>query len=222
MATTYDIFFSYRRHDLARAKPLLEAFVAGGLRVFRDESAIDEGASITREIQQGLVGSKFLVAFYSNTYPLSAACQEEMISAWVAAQYAGEFPQNRVRIINPEPRFDHIQGPLRDLKAYPLPSEPDGLAELARAFRIHGDSVEGCLSAATLLPLPQYHGMTPVHAPRFVGRVHELWELHSKLTDNRIGLISGVYGQGAAQVRGLGGNGKSLLAREYALRFVRA
>jgi hypothetical protein len=52
-----------------------------------------------------------------------------------------------------------------------------------------------------------------VHGP------HELWELHAKLTANRIGLISGVYGQSAAQVRGLGGNGKTLLAREYALRF---
>jgi hypothetical protein len=61
--------------------------------------------------------------------------------------------------------------------------------------------------------------MAPVHAPHFVGRVPELWELHAKLTANRIGLISGVYGQGTAQVRGLGGNGKSLLAREYALRF---
>jgi hypothetical protein len=61
--------------------------------------------------------------------------------------------------------------------------------------------------------------MGPVSAPNFVGRVHELWELHAKLTANRIGLISGVYGQSAAQVRGLGGNGKTLLAREYALRF---
>jgi hypothetical protein len=61
--------------------------------------------------------------------------------------------------------------------------------------------------------------MVPVPAPHFVGRVHELWELHAKLTANRIGLINGVYGQSAAQVRGLGGNGKALLAREYALRF---
>ena len=45
--------------------------------------------------------------------------------------------------------------------------------------------------------------MAAVHASHFVGRVHELWELHAKLTANRIGLISGVYGQGAAQVRGL-------------------
>jgi hypothetical protein len=87
----YDLFFSYRRHDLTRARPLLDAL---GLRVFRDETAIDEGASITREIREGIAGSKLLVAFYSSTYPLSGACQEELVSAWLAAESAGEPPQD--------------------------------------------------------------------------------------------------------------------------------
>jgi hypothetical protein len=215
----YDLFFSYRRHDLDRARPLLDALASSGLRVFRDESAIDEGASITQEIREGIASSKLLLAFHSSTYPLSSACQEEIISAWLAAQHAGEPPQTRVRIINPEPGFDHIPVPLRDLKAYQLLREPTELTALASAIRTHADSLEGGLLAAAHQVLPDYHGMAPVHAPHFVGRVHELWELHGKLTANRIGLISGVYGQGAAQVRGLGGNGKSLLAREYALRF---
>jgi hypothetical protein len=215
----YDLFFSYRRHDLDRVRPLLDALASCGLRVFRDETAIDEGASITREIREGIADSKLLVAFYSSTYPLSGACQEELVSAWLAAEAAGEHPQDRVRIINPEPGFDHIPVPLRELKAYTLPHDREGLRVLAGELRTHGDSLEGGLSAAAQPLLPDYHGMAPVHAPHFVGRVHELWELHAKLTANRIGLISGVYGQGAAQVRGLGGNGKSLLAREYALRF---
>jgi len=159
------------------------------------------------------------VAFYSSTYPLSGACQEESISAWLAVQHAGEPPQGRVCIINPEPAFDHIPAPLRDIKAYALPNDPAGLAALAAELRTHADSLEDGLSAAAQLVLPDYHGMVPVHARHFVGRVHELWELHGRLTGNRIGLISGIYGQGTAQIRGLGGNGKSLLAREYALRF---
>ena len=216
----YDLFFSYRRHDLNRARPLLDALASCGLRVFRDETAIDEGASITQEIREGIASSKLLLAFYSTTYPLSSACQEEIISAWLAAQRAGEPPQARVRIINPEePAFDHIPAPLRDLKAYALPHDPTGLAVLAGKLRTHADSLEDGLSVAVQQILPDYHGMAPVHAPHFVGRVHELWELHAKLTGNRISIISGVYGQSAAQVRGLGGNGKSLLAREYALRF---
>ena len=219
MPDLYNIFFSYRRHDLPRARPLLEALTSAGLRVFRDETAIDEGASITREIREGIAASKLLVAFYSSTYPLSGACQEEIISAWLAAQQAGEPPQSRVRIINPEQDFDHIPAPLHDLKAHALPKDHAGLAELVNAIQAHTASLDGVLAAAARQPLPQYHGMVPVPAPHFVGRVHELWELHAKLTANRIGLISGVYGQGTAQVRGLGGNGKSLLVREYALRF---
>ena len=46
MPGIYDIFFSYRRHDLSRAQPLLGALASTGLRVFQDETAIDEGLSI--------------------------------------------------------------------------------------------------------------------------------------------------------------------------------
>jgi tetratricopeptide (TPR) repeat protein len=67
--------------------------------------------------------------------------------------------------------------------------------------------------------MPEYHGMTPVQAALFVGRVRELWDLHGLLTANRMSIITGVTGQTAVQVRGLGGNGKSLLAREYSIRF---
>ncbi|MCY1008401.1 hypothetical protein OV079_23155 [Nannocystis pusilla] len=47
---------------------------------------------------------------------------------------------------------------------------------------------------------------------RFVGREHELDRLHAMLTDGRLVGIT-------AQIRGLGGIGKSLLAIEYARRF---
>src|SRR5208337_1914695 len=106
MSGIYDIFFSYRRHDLLRAQPLLDALKSADLRVWRDESAIDDGVSITKEIREGIASSKVFLAFYSNTYPLSGACQEELVSAWLAAQHAGEPPQHRVRLINPEPGFD--------------------------------------------------------------------------------------------------------------------
>src|SRR6266404_222739 len=108
-----------------------------GLHVFRDETAIDGGASITQEIREGIASSKLLLAFYSSTYPLSGACQEEIISAWLAAQNADEPPQARVCIINPEPSFNHIPAPLRDLKAYALPHDPAGLTALASAIRVH-------------------------------------------------------------------------------------
>jgi TIR domain len=155
MAASYDIFFSYRPHDLPRAQPLLDALASAGLRVFRDETAIDEGASITQEIREGIASSKLLMAFYSSTYPLSGACQEELVSAWLAAQHAKELPQHRVRIINPEPTFDHIPAPLRDLKAHALPKDPAGLAELVNAIQAHMASFDGVLAAAARQPLPE-------------------------------------------------------------------
>jgi TIR domain len=85
MPVIYDIFFGYRRHDLPRAQALLSAFQAAGLRVFRDETDIAEGFSITQEIRESIASSKLLLAFYSSTYPLSGACQEEIISVWLAA-----------------------------------------------------------------------------------------------------------------------------------------
>lgn len=63
MAGIYDIFFGYRRHDLNRAKPLLEALVSAGLRVWRDETAIDEGSSITQEIRLAIISSRLLMAW---------------------------------------------------------------------------------------------------------------------------------------------------------------
>lgn len=150
MSGIYDIFFSYRRHNLARAQPLLSALASTGLRVFRDETAIDEGVSITQEIRGGIASSKLLMAFYSSTYPLSGACEEEIISAWLAGQHAGEPPQNRVRIVNPEPGFDHIPALLRDIRAHILPEDPLKLAAFGGEIRDHIASLDGTLAAAGL------------------------------------------------------------------------
>jgi hypothetical protein len=57
MSGIYDIFFSYRRHDLSRAKPLLDALESAGLRIWLDKSAIEEGVSITNEIRQGIASN---------------------------------------------------------------------------------------------------------------------------------------------------------------------
>ena len=118
MTTAYDLFFSYRRSDLARARPLLDAMARAGLRVWRDENSIADGAPITTEIREGIASSKILVALYSNAYPLSKACQQELALAYLAAQRAGESPNERVFIINPENSFDHLPLLLRDHQAF--------------------------------------------------------------------------------------------------------
>jgi len=92
----HDIFFSYRRHELHRAAPLLEALEAAGLHVWRDQNDIPDFASVTERVFEGIAGSKAFLAFYSAKYPASAACQHELTAAWNSALLAGEEPASRV------------------------------------------------------------------------------------------------------------------------------
>src|SRR3984957_284233 len=216
MGVEWDVFFSYRRKDLGRAKPLLAALNEAGVRVWRDETDLPEFAPITREIREAIARSKALVAFYSADYSLSRACFEEITSAWIAAQQAGESPHLRVLIVNPEPAFDHIPAVLAEQQSLRWPGDDlTSFAALAGKIRAHLNRLTGTLVHAGLLAQLNYHGMAAISTLRFVGRVRELWELHGQLTANRMSIISGVWGQVTAQVRGMGGSGKSMLAREY-------
>ncbi|MCP5110090.1 MAG: toll/interleukin-1 receptor domain-containing protein, partial [bacterium] len=219
MSKTHDIFFSYRRKDLSRAQPLLNALEATGLRVWRDQTNLPDNAPITPEIRHGLAASKALVALYSVDYPLSRQCQQEITAAWLATQQIGEQPYRRVLVINPEATFDHLPHLLGEQQSMGWAEDAADFPALAEKIGRHVNSLAGTLAPAAAPAMPTYHGMAPVDAPRFVGRVPQLWDLHGQLTANRMSVVTGVFGQAAAQVRGLGGNGKSLLGREYAIRF---
>src|SRR5262249_36620951 len=66
---------------------------------------------------------------------------------------------------------------------------------------------------------PQQYGRKLAASRGFVGRVPDLWKLHSALHGAETAIITGESPTGLAQVSGMGGVGKSLLAEEYALRF---
>ena len=59
----WDVFFSYRRHDLDRAQPLLEELARAGVSVWRDEIEISEQASITSAIREAIASCKVFLAF---------------------------------------------------------------------------------------------------------------------------------------------------------------
>ena len=215
----WDIFFSYRRHDLAKAQPLLEALSLAGVRVWRDERGIPDQASVSAEIRRGIANSKALLAFYSRTYPLSNPCRQEITAAWLAAEQIDHVPNRRVWIVNPEGSFEHLPKLLRDQQSRLFLADDSQLIGTVRAIKDRLDALDSTLLGNGVRDLPAYRGMIPIQAVRFVGRETELWDLHAELTANRLSIITGVYGQAVAQVRGLGGNGKSLLAREYSIRF---
>ena len=216
----YDLFFSYRRTDLERAEALLQALEDIGLHVWRDLTHLEDFDPITPTIRGALAASKALLAFFSKNYPHSRACQQELIAAWIAALQAGDPPYNRVLVVNPEPDRSHIPAMLCDQQQHlGWAGDAGKVSALAGSIARQVRQLQGALAPTGLPQLPLCCGFTPVEAPHFVGRARELWELHGQLTANRMSIVTGTVGQAAAQLRGLGGIGKSLLAREYAIRF---
>jgi hypothetical protein len=197
-----------------------------GLKVWFDESAIEDHESITRAVGDGIAHSKALLAYYSATYPSRRACQWELTAAFTSAQQMAS-PIERVFVVNPErsddghPSFDHIQ-PV-ELRDTLTPTVPEGVASVTEwegeAARIA--ELVGVLTGPLGHPpcvAPRQIGRRLIGDPGFVGRLFDLWQIHSTLSASDAVQITGSVTD-AAQLVGLGGIGKSLIAEEYALRF---
>jgi tetratricopeptide (TPR) repeat protein len=217
----YDIFISYAHVDEARVKKVVESLQEAGLRVFQDRQDIPDFKSITRAIAHGLADSKALLAFYSSVYPTRRACQWELTAAFLAGQHEGD-PRRRVLVINPEATAGHIDPiELRDALFRSAPAEGDleAMQALVEAVRTTVAALSGPISAVRSIVAPPWYGGKGLGSSRFVGRVRTFWDLHSALFASGAVVITAQSSPGLAQVRGMGGVGKSLLAEEYALRF---
>lgn len=216
----WDVFVSYSRSDADLVIPLARALRHRGLRVFVDDTAVEDFAGITATISHALARSKALLALYSEEYPRRRACQWELTYAFQAGQREGD-PRRRILIINPERTADHVHPlELRDARHWPGIRGEGDADLLAARVSSYLDELTGPLGSApgpaqpTWLPAPM-----PSGSRWFTGRLAEQWHLHTALHRHRAPLVSQA-GQGrAAVVRGMPGIGKSLLAQEYALQF---
>jgi hypothetical protein len=221
MGATYDVFVSCTWVDRKGVEPLAQALRDRGLRIFIDDPEIDDFARITTSIAQGLAQSKTLLAYYSATYPNRRACQWELTAAYLAAQREGD-PAQRILVVNPEPTAEHLHpGELRDalFRRAPVLDDRTALAELAQAVANRVAKVRGPLGEVVPLASPRWLPTQGLGSTRFVDRLAAMWQLHSALHPEATRLTVGRTGPAVAQLRGLGGIGKSLLAEEYALRF---
>ncbi|WP_225096548.1 toll/interleukin-1 receptor domain-containing protein [Streptomyces sp. CoH27] len=210
----WDVFLSYSRGDVERVRPLVRALRDGGLTVFTDETGVASFAGISDTIRRELGRSKALLAYYSAAYPEREACQWELTTAYLAGLEEGD-PRRRVMVVNPEPTTGHIHPvELRDARH----ASADDPAALVADVREHVGALAGPM---TLRERGGGRGRfrAPEPHPGFVGRLSELWRVHSALHAHAAPLTVGRSATRTVQIRGMAGIGKTLLAEEYAVRF---
>ncbi|MBE8473038.1 toll/interleukin-1 receptor domain-containing protein [Streptomyces justiciae] len=210
----WDVFLSYSRSDVERVRPLARALRGGGLRVFTDETGVASFAGISDTIRRELARSKALLAYYSTGYPEREACQWELTTAYLAGLGEGD-PRRRVMVVNPERGTGHIRPvELRDARH----ASDDDLAALVDDVRAHVASLDGPMPVREFDVRRRRPGAPRPH-PGFLGRLAELWQVHSALHAHAAPLVTGRAAAHAVQIRGMAGIGKTALAEEYALRF---
>lgn len=219
---TFDVFLSYAHQDTPAVDALEAALKRQDLEVWRYLSRINDFNAIPREVVEGLSESRVLLAYYSAEYPLSRACRWELTAAFLASQAEGD-PLRRVLVVNPEPKPDHILPEALRGNKYPAGNDPDVIAASLAAYlkEVPGTAL-GSVRTQTLPRWLPNGAARSWAASRFVGRLADLWRVHTSQEGPAGNLISAAPGVGAEDlvwVRGLGGTGKSLLAEEYARRF---
>lgn len=210
----WDVFLSYSRSDVERVRPLARALRGGGLRVFTDETGVASFAGISDTIRRELARSRALLAYYSAGYPEREACQWELTTAYLAGLGEGD-PRRRVMVVNPERGTGHIHPvELRDARH----ASDDDLATLLDDVRAHVAGLDGPMPIRAFDVRRRRPGAPQPH-PGFLGRLSELWQVHSALHAHTAPLVTGRAAAHAVQIRGTAGIGKTALAQEYALRF---
>ncbi len=226
----FDVFVSYAHADRVdgvnpRRRSVLDVVAglrAAGLVVFFDEDEIGSWESISDRIRVSLAGSKALLAWYSATYPTRRACVAELTAALSTQAGRGEGSVHRVLVVNPESSSGHVVEPrLVDQLHHraPVPGDSAGVAELVSAVVAQVEQFDGTFGDMSALT-PRWIPRERLGAARFVGRQRVLWQLHQRLASVDSMTSAAVGGPArVAVVHGVGGQGKTVLAEEYALRF---
>ncbi|MBB1486192.1 tetratricopeptide repeat protein [Oceanospirillum sediminis] len=223
------LFISYRHSQEIKAQDLEQQLEEAGFNVFLDQSNIETTDSISDEVKEGLSSSHVMLVLFSNDYPESRFCQFELTTAYIAAfNELNGAPNKRIFVLNLDEGKDKNSKALEKLPielqgALHLPGDHQSLIEAIRTqmdiITHQGNKTLGELGAFQFAP---GYGRRIHSSPRFVGREAYFWQLHSALQQTQNPMITGQTNPDLAEVSGMGGIGKTLLAEEYALRFAAA
>lgn len=134
----YDLFLSHAHEDKDFARPLADALVRRGVRVWYDETAISIGDSLRESIDRGLTRSRFGVVLFSHSF-FSKKWTNYELNGLVTREFRGR------KVILPvwHPRLS-----LDDLVGY-SPSLADKKALIASSMSIEDIATE---LASLILP----------------------------------------------------------------------
>jgi tetratricopeptide (TPR) repeat protein len=216
----YDLFISFHRGCAEPIKRLSAALEKLGIAF----CAIDGTSPDNAELPAALPESKALLAWGSEEYFRSRGCQNHLAAAFIAREAAPAGHAERVLIVNAVAGVKHIYPVhLRDLQFASAPGLPDApdFTELAEWLREHCAALPdtlGELGARVRSGWLEAFDSVSAAAPRFEGRERELWDIHAAVCPRPPAATPGDTGP-VVVVSGAAGQGKSLLAREYAFRF---
>jgi hypothetical protein len=216
------LFISYSRRNKEVVYPFAEALAAAGIDVWIDRDEIDPLDDFPARIRDGLAQCHALLAWYSPEYRQSSYCQKELTAAWICARRLTRNVLSRILAVNPESGVAHIA--LGDVGRQNYLAAPRDAASLATCVECIREKLAGLsgdfADVRGFAPPPWYPPPARQGSDRFVGRLREFWQIHTKL--NSIDISEHENAGAVVQLRGLGGVGKSLLATEYARRFAAA
>jgi len=210
------LFISYRHSQIETVRELETRLKAAGISAVRDETKILTFDSISATIHTLLADSHALLVVLSDDYHRSRFCQWELTAAFIAAQRHGGDPRRRIFVLNLSGNANLLETLPLELKDAKSSLDPDNAVAALREKMADLDGTFGQLGLHALSPC---YGRMLTGSPRFVGREQDMWRTHSALQGSKTPMVTGHVGPDIAEVSGMGGIGKTLLAEEYALRF---
>ena len=220
MPGPHDLFISYERGCADPVKRLAAALEKLGVACCTVKGGPARGTALPAE----LGGSKALLAWCSEEYFRSRACQRQLAAACIAREREPAGHPERVLLVNAVPGLKHVYPVrLRELIFAAAPGLPDApeLSELAEWLAEHCAALHGTFCELGALVQPGWvepFDSVGAPAPVFEGRTRELWDIHCALHP-ALPAAAKNAAERVAVVSGAAGQGKSFLAREYAFRF---